>query len=638
MDVKNLWYENLIAPLSQRYFHGKASPEKATLWRSSLGPRSIEGTASRLGRLLPGSSWRSQGILFLTIVPILVLVSKSFGLQVVHGMESRQRVEENRLRLQVIRAPRGIIYDRNGDVLAKNSPGFRVIWDPSVAVGQLGQPYEKTSIETVANGLDWEGLAEALGLSREEILLKIRDQSGSGIPVVLKPLASKDEALAIEGRFSDFPGIETEVSPTRSYPYANLFSHVLGFTGEGNSVDSAGGVFGRGGLEEMFDQLLRGKEGRRLVEVDALGKGEKEVAKKEPEVGLPLQTSLDADLQKVAYEALSWGVSVSGASGGALVAEDPQSGEILSLVSLPDFDPNLFVAGLSQADFQKIVSDYQAPLFNRAISGTYPPGSIFKVVTAVAALENKTVGPETAIDCQGSISVGDFSYGDWKSHGKISLVEALGQSCDVYFYTIGGGYGNQKGVGPQELSKWAGIFGLGERTGIEQPWEAAGLVPDPDWKLREKHEPWYLGNTYHMAIGQGDLRATPLQVSNLISSIANGGRIFRPSLLLGGSRDFVGDRVSSASNLDWVKAGMASVCQSGGTAYPMFDFPVSCGCKTGTAETGSKKTHAWFTVFAPFENPEIVLTVFLENGGEGSRDAAPIARKILDWYFARKQF
>lgn len=645
MNLKTLWFENLIIPFSWRNPRKKTDPEEALSWQEGLGPRLISPPFPGRSSRFHWSPWRSSGALFLLVFLFLFLFSRTFVLQVPGGVENRRKSEENRLRLQVIRAPRGIIYDRRGNALAKNSPGFRVVWDPGrfatpngSEVATFRSRSKNRSVNAATSEPDWGKLAQVLDLSLEEVLEKVEGREEQG-PVVLKSKASRDEVLAVETLFSDFPGIKTEVSPVRSYPQSVLFSHILGFVGEAGPEDLLSGLVGKGGLEEEFDLLLRGKEGKRLLEVDVLGRGEKEVAKMEAEMGLPLRTSLDLDLQKVSFEALNWGMERSKATGGVVIAQNPKTGEILALLSLPSFDPNHFVSGITREEFENLSSDPRKPLFNRALSGTYPPGSVFKLVTAAAALEEGIVNPKTLVDCKGAIAIGAFTYRGWMGggHGEISFVSAIGKSCDIYFYTVGGGYGGQRGVGVEKLAHWARFFGLGEVLGVEQPWEAKGLIPDPAWKLREREEPWYLGNTYHMAIGQGDVLTTPLQISTMVSAIANGGKVLRPTFLFDSEPEVLREGFVSPETLALVREGMKAACTPGGTAYPMFTFPTSCAGKTGTSETGvGEKTHAWFTVFAPYDDPKIVLTVFLENGGEGSHDAAPVARKILDWYFGNK--
>jgi len=634
MKINHLWFENLIIPPKWRTLR-KVSIRNAILWQEGLGPEPLDSSGIGLeGFRWP--LWRASAVLSLSVALFLFLFSRVFALQVIQGAEYRRKSEENRLRFQVAQAPRGIIYDRNGKVLAKNLPGFRIIWDPTVV--PEGTTGRRTLMEESGEP-NWGKMSQLLNLPLDELRRKIEEAKSRGTPVVLKSPASRDEVVSVETTFSNFPSVKTEISPLRHYPYGKLFAHTLGYVGEADTGDAVTGLVGKSGLEKEFDLLLRGKPGKKLLEVNVLGEGEREVAAREPVAGLPLWTSLDLELQKVSYEALSWGIKRSGATGGVVVAQNPQTGELLALLSLPSFDPNQFVSGMSKSAFGKISADPRKPLFDRAIAGSYPPGSVFKLVTATGALEEGVIGPKTIIDCPGAISVGSFVYRDWKPEGlgKISLVDAIGKSSDVFFYTVGGGRGTIKGLGAERLAHWARLFGFGQLLGIDQPGEAAGLVPDPEWKRREKRESWYLGNTYHMAIGQGDLLVTPLQINTMVTAIANGGKLLRPTLILGHGPEIIRENFASPATLDWVKEGMKAACRPGGTAYPLFTFPIAIGGKTGTAETGTgKATHAWFSGFAPFDHPQIVLTVFLEGGGEGSHDAAPVARKILDWYLEHR--
>lgn len=653
MDIRHLWGENLVS--SQKGVgKRRVDLESALSWQEALGPGPQEGFGSEAGFF--EFSWpRLRGAcLFLTLLSLfLTLYAKNFRFQVVEGAYNRSLSEGNRLRGQIIRAPRGIITDREGQPLVGNIPGFQVVWDPSfqslalreemqgTAGGEgLEQPEEGGELDPV-----WQRLAGVLDIPLEILRGKL-EEAEEGLPVILKADVSRDQVLAVETQFFH-PQLRTEVSPVRFYPYGEVLAHIVGFTGMASASDlsSANGVLergarvGRGGLEQEFDLLLRGRSGERLLEVDASGRAITELAKREAEVGQDLRTTLDLGLQERSFAALRAGVEKSKATGGAVVAENPRTGEILALLSFPSFDPNQFVSGLSRAEFEAITNHPQKPLFNRSLLGAYPPGSVFKLITAIAALSEGVIDPARRLNCLGMIAVGSFTFRDWKpeGHGEMSLVEAIAESCDVYFYTVGGGYGGQKGVGPEKIAHWARLFGLGELLDIEQPWEGTGLVPDPEWKERVRKEPWFLGNTYHFAIGQGDLLATPLQITNAVSAIANGGTLHRPTLVLGSEPKVLREGFVSTETLFWVREGMRAACSPGGTAYPFFNFPVSVAGKTGTSETGREDaTHAWFTVFAPFDDPEIVLTVLLENGGEGSHDAAPVAKEILDWYFSHR--
>ncbi len=423
-------------------------------------------------------------------------------------------------------------------------------------------------------------------------------------------------------------------------------AHVVGYVGEVNEEEvgllrdagqkyELGSQIGRTGIEEQYEERLRGRDGGRLVEVNSQQEVVRELGRQEAEAGSDLTLTLDAGLQQAAWEALRQRL---GLTKGAVIASDPQTGGILALVSSPAFDPRSVTA--------------TSEFFNRAIGGVYPPGSVFKMVTAVAAMESGKANRDFTYTDTGSVSVGRFAYTNWyftqygRTEGVVGWEKALARSVDTFFYKVG------ELTGPETLATWAEKFGMGTKTGIDLPGEVAGLIPTPDWKWKTKKERWFLGNTYHMAIGQGDVLVTPLQINLMTNVIAAGGKKCVPHLNkifnIQCSMINIGDEI-----LTVVKAGMIGACSEGGTAYPFFDWNGSSvahsaeasraeslptvACKTGTAEyvqaNGKTGSHAWFTVFAPAEDPTISVTVLVEGGGEGSRAAAPIARKILVKYF-----
>lgn len=404
-------------------------------------------------------------------------------------------------------------------------------------------------------------------------------------------------------------------------------AHVLGYVGEVSEeeVDKfyLGAVVGKMGLEKQYDQRLRGRDGLSILEQDAEGKVLRELRRIEPVKGEGLLTTLDAGLQKKAFELMD-------RRKGAVVVSDPNNGEILALVSSPGFD-----AG----NLPKFLNDKDLPLFNRAISGEYPPGSTFKVVTATAALEEGKIEEMTKIEDTGEIVIGPYRYTNWyftqygKKEGWINIVKALARSNDIFFYRLG------EYLGINALADWARYFGLGSVAGIDLEGEAKGLMPDPEWKKQAMKEDWYTGDTFITAIGQGHVLTTPLQINQMISIIANHGLLCQ-SFLVGGSNCRKLDISEKTINL--VTEGLKQVCEAGGTAWPFFDFPVGVAGKTGTAEFGQQedkakiKTHAWFSGFAPVEKPEIAVTVLLEGAGEGSYQAAPAAKEIFKYWFERQ--
>lgn len=569
--------------------------------------------------------WRLLPFWFLLLAATSVLMGKLYTLQIAHGRENLLLSEVNRVLSQVVRPERGAIFDRNGEPLARNRPGFNVVLDLNFPISNL---------------------AIALSLNEEEILEKIKKAEEEGKPsVIVKSGVDRDTALRIEANSGLFPGVSTEVEPVRDYVEGEVFAHILGFVGEASRQDLArlsdlgvrgGDTVGKSNLELLNEPALRGQAGERLIEIDTFGHQFRLLSEDPAVSGDSITLTVDANLQKQVFEALSEGVGRSEALGGAAVVQKVGTGEILALVSWPSFDPNLFSTGISETDYQKLLSDPRRPLFNRAVSGAFPPGSTFKIVTATAALEEAVITPSTVIDDKGSISVGSFVFHGWERGGlgPVSLITAIAKSSDIYFYTVGGGYGSQRGVGVEKLAEWSRRFGLGSRTLIGLTGEVSGLVPDKAWKREVRDESWYIGNTYHMSIGQGDVLVTPLQLNNLTAAVANGGTLYKPLLLKNASPEVLRSNIASAETLDWVRRGMRAAASPGGTAYPVYDFKLPVAGKTGTSEIGKgETTHAWFTCFAPYENPEIAVTVFLEEGGEGSHDAAPVARKILEAYF-----
>jgi len=559
---------------------------------------------------------------FSLLIAFLLLTGRLFWLTTIKGNYYRQLAEENRIRIIKKPAPRGIIYDRKGRILARNIPIFE---------------------HRISN-------IEYRILTREE---------------ALKLEAEEKEA-------------EIETTIGREYPYGQALAHVIGYLGEVTKEEVESGKWevgsqkGKTGVEEQYDSFLRGVDGGELVEVDTSGKILKKIGEKEAVPGQNLTLSIDAELQKVAFEALE-------SQNGAVVASDPKTGEISALVSSPSFEPDIFEvqrypreagsrsAGKGskvQSEISKLLTDQNQPLFNRAISGVYPPGSTFKIITAVAGLEEGKIDKNFEMDDPGVILVGSYKYANWyftqygRKEGLVDIIKAIQRSTDTFFYKVG------ELVGIEALEKWAKKFGLGQTLGIDLAGEAAGLVPGPVWKEKVKDEPWFLGNTYHWSIGQGDVLTTPLQVNAWTAVIANGGRLCQPHLAKISNFQFpISEQIQDTKykiqdtscndlglnpqTLFLIKEGMKKACEPGGTGWPLFDFSPAVACKTGTAEYGDPKgrTHAWITLFAPTyakaaagkptEQPEIALTVLVEGGGEGSSVAGPIAKKILEEWFER---
>ncbi len=510
------------------------------------------------------------------ILGFLVLMGRLFELQIIFGAKNRAIAEGNRIKRIIDPAPRGVIYDWQGKALVRNVPLYRL------KVGGEADEYQ---------------------------------------------VITREEALKIEAE----EGAELErmrVDVGRDYVYGSALAHVLGYLGEANQEEvrtgryQLGDLVGRLGVEEKYDQSLRGQDGGEIFEVDSQDNKIREIGKFEPVSGKDLHLSIDGELSKVAYQAL-------GGQKGAVVATEAKTGQVLVLISGPSFLPNQIT--------EAILTDESLPMFNRAIGGIYPPGSTFKIVTAVAGVEEGKVDENTIYEDTGEIRIGEYVYRNWyfnqygRTEGAIGLVQAIKRSTDTFFYKVG------EWVGATKLAEWARAFGLGRKSEIDIPGEVAGLVPDPEWKERAKGESWFLGNTYHFAIGQADLLATPLQVNLMTSVIANNGKLCSPEVVKLETNGGCQDLQLKEKTLKLVKEGMKEACSTGGTAFPFFEFSPQVACKTGTAEFADPegRTHAWLTAYAPADDPEIVVTALVEAGGEGAYVAAPIVKKVMEAWFTR---
>jgi penicillin-binding protein 2 len=483
----------------------------------------------------------------------------------------------------------------------------------------------------------------------EEILKKINKEELSPFtPIRLKQGLTFNEVAFIESRRSDFPGLIIEVEPSREYIYSSIGSHLIGYLGKPNPSQSKDPAFrdvppdafiGQWGAEMLFDKSLRGIPGERVIEVDSLGREIRLLNEKPPIKGEDIRLSLDINLQKEAEEAF-------GERAGALVAIRPDTGEILGLVSRPSFDPDLFAKGISYEEWIALTQDSKKPMLNRALQSQYPPGSTFKIITAIAALEEGLITPETKVECRGGINYGRWHFGCWREggHGVMSLHRALVESCDVYFYEVG------KRLGIDKIYDYASSFGLGKETGFQLVHERRGIIPNTKWKEEKKKQKWYLGETFNTAIGQGYVAVTPIQMAVMISAVANGGNLYRPTLMKDTIPVLSGKVKATPETLEIVKRALSGVVnEPGGTGWAAKSELVSICGKTGTAQViamreGSRyqperfRDHAWFVAFAPVEKPEIALSVFVEHGGHGGGAAAPIAKRAIEGYLKNAEF
>jgi len=649
---RNIQKENIFGNFSESLDGEDWLVEKNGEGLEAIEVKESEGISKEEGGRLP---WRKQlFLLFLISGVFITILCRLVFLQLIRGGYYLSLAEGNRIRTRIIHAPRGMIFDRQKNILAKNVPNFEVKITPK---DLPANPQEKNKVI--------QKLSELIQEPTENIqnILNKKGKIDQFEPVLIKENIEYEKALVLEINLKDLPGVSLEKNPRREYLFGPEFSHIIGYTGR---VDEEtlkthkdyhlDDYIGKCGIEAFYEKELKGKDGKKQVEVDASGKTIREIASYNYQAGASLVTSLDSNLQKEVIAALSEGLQKAGVKKGAVVVENPQTGEILSLVSLPTFDNNLFALGIKPEDYNALVNDELQPLFNRAVSGSYLIGSTIKPVVAAAGLQEGVITPSTIINCRGAIEVPNqynpaiiYTFTCWlrSGHGPLNVVGGLAQSCNVFFYTVGGGYGNISGLGAERLARYMHEFGLGEKTGIDLPDEATGLVPTPAWKEAAKGETWYQGDTYNMSIGQGDVLATPLQLAGYTSCIASGGVLFQPQIVRqiikpDGTilKDFQPiirrKNFIDPANIEVVKEGMRKAVTAG-TARRLNSLPFSVAGKTGTAELvrGGKK-HAWFTCFAPYENPQVVVTVLLEEGGEGSDYAVPVAQRILEYYFRKK--
>ncbi|UCB56575.1 MAG: penicillin-binding protein 2 [Candidatus Omnitrophota bacterium] len=536
--------------------------------------------------------------------------------------------QNNRIKLVKLSAARGEIYDRKGKILA----GRRLIFNAAVL------PQETRNIEKSI-----KALSPILNISEQRLLRQFkRNFSAPFIPVVLACDIPKEKAVVLECRESDIPGLVVRTESLRDYRSRRSFSHILGYLGRLREEElkrvktyGLGGIedlVGRSGVEEAFDAYLRGERGGKQVEVDSRGHLVKVLGLREPLSGEKLYLTIDADLQRYVEGLLE-------EKKGVCIVMDVERGEILSMVSKPDFDPNMFITALNGnlkagRQISELLTSKEAPLVNRAISGTYPPGSIFKIVVAAAALETGKITIDEKFNCPGCFKVGRREFFCWNldGHGNEDIHSALCHSCNVFFYRLG------LAVGPDKISSFARRFGLGSATGVDLPYESTGLVPSKSWKYKVKKEKWYDGETANFSIGQGYLLVTPLQITQLISAVANGGYLVRPHIV-----KRIGEEEAAVSRkkiglkeetLEIIKEGMRRVIgDERGTGHRARIAGVEWAAKTGTAQAlESRPAHGWFGAFYPFDEPRISVLVFLEYGGSGGDVPAVMAKQIVDFY------
>ncbi len=580
-----------------------------------------------------------------------LLFYQSLNLQLIQATSFRGRADQNSIRLIAQPAPRGLIVDTNGVVLASNDRQLALTLNP------LSLPRRKDDREPIyALLLEKSGVAEAELTQAFDTALQFAD------PIVLRANLSRDEALLFREWFANTPGVELTQVPIRQYAAVPSLAHVVGYVGRPRVVDVARDAStvraGQEGIERSYDELLTGTPARQRAEVDAAGRIVRSLddpSQLTSEPGKTLKLGIDSRIQTLVAEALQKELAarterfgVLPTFGATAIVMEPSTGLVRALVSLPDYDPNLFATGITNEQYASLINSPGKPLFNRATLGTYPPGSTVKPALAALGLEAGVIAPNTTVTTPAFIELGGTRFPDWKLHGRTTTRQAIAESNNIFFYAVGGGWeaGGIRGLGIAALDAGYRKVGYGSQTGIDLPTEATGVVPNPEWKQSVLGERWFTGDTYNASIGQGYLQTTPLQVASVTNTIANGGTRYAPRLaqaiidVATGTETAIPPTALARNVIDdqWlsvVREGMRQTVTAG-SARPLNTLSVTSAGKTGTAQIRSGDlvlTHAWFTGFAPYDDPRYTVTVLIEAGGDSFRSAVPVARAILAGIF-----
>ena len=598
--------------------------------------------------LAPQFRHRTQLVMIAVSVVFFLLTGRLWVLQVLQGERFTNLSKNNRIRIKTIPAIRGMVFDRKGRLLVDSRPSFDLLFVPEDSQNP------KFTLRHLARLLDIDDGRFLKTLEKKKKRLPFRE-------VVLDRDINWRTVVAVETHERDLPGVTLRIRPKRSYLNNGMNAHLIGYLGEIGPTQlktlrqegyRMGDEIGQFGIEKKWEQYLRGKSGKQQVEVDALGRRIKVLDQEKDVPGHNVFLTMDGELQKISYQSLK-------GKEGAIVVMEAKSGAILALVSTPSFDPNAFARGISAKEWNKLLQDRARPLHNKTIQGVYPPGSIFKIVLAIAALEEGVVTSRTPHFCPGFLTVGKRVFRDWKAggHGVVNLHKALVESCDVYFYQLG------QQLGIDRIARWARKLGLGKKTGIALDGERGGLVPDRKWKFRRFGQPWYPGETPSVAIGQGYVSVTPVQIASLMAAVVNGGSLYRPWFVskvesLDGKpiQEYGPEKIGSlslkASTLKTIHKALEDVVNTReGTGKKAHSDLVKVAGKTGTAQVAGMvgeiiksedlpyliRDHAWFVAYAPAEQPEIVVVVLVEHGGHGGAEAAPVAKKLIEQYFSLKR-
>ncbi len=588
------------------------------------------------------------------LIFVAILFTRVFYFQIFEGKKLYTQAENNKGSVNLIVPIRGIVYDKNMEKLVLNSPAYDLVCDR--AFFAVSSSEISTEISDIAS---------TLGTTQQDILNKIQTTDSSD--VLVSENIAHDQLLVLEAKINALSGCRIQQNTAREYVMGPVFSQILGYTARINKDEYSNSsgyaisdYIGKTGLEKYYESYLRGVPGQSKVASSTPIQAGSAIADQSTVASQPgnnLVLNIDAELQKRLYNDLGDNLKKLGGKRGAAVAMDPRTGAVLAMVSYPSYDDNLFSGGISQADYVKIATDPSQPLFNRAISAKYPTGSTIKPFEASAALQEKIISPTKQINDPGYILIHSqydpsvtYRFGGVKPHGMVDMRKAIAVSSNIYFYTVGGGYGDQQGLGPARIKKYLSLFGWDQKTGVDLPGEFAGFIPDPAWKKATKGQSWYDGDTYNLSIGQSDLETTPLQVASAYCAIANGGTLYKPQIvnkIVSGDstktiQQFMPQVIRSGfidpANLQIVREGMRDgVTQDYGLSRSLSSLPVTSAAKTGTAEIGKANYfNVWSSVFAPYENPEIVLVITAEDVNGLGAVTLPVAKDVLQWYFTRK--
>jgi len=567
----------------------------------------------------------------------IIMLSRAAWLQIIQGNKFQALAASNRFRTNIIAPPRGIILDRNGKELVKNVPSFTLTLRPLDL--PLTEPERSNVIERIA---------DLAGIQRTEIDLILTDSTNSLMNVIpIKRGINHEQAIRLAIETPKLPGFELQTSSIRGYSKTTpSLSHVLGYMGKINKTDykthkdlgyQRNDQIGQTGIERSAENILRGTPGELILEVDARGNELSIVSKTNSVAGQNIKLTIDLDLQEYIETKTKTLLNTLELTRASVVAIDPRDGAIRAMVSLPTFDSNDFADGIDSKTYSALAEDKNKPLFPRATSGEFAAGSTFKPFVTYAALAENIISPTTKILSTGGIRVGLWFFPDWRAggHGLIDARQAIANSVNTYYYIIGGGYEDITGLGVARIRKYAERFGFNQLTGIDLPSESDGFIPSKQWKEEAKGERWYIGDTYNLSIGQGDLLVTPLQLAVATSTIANNGTRVKPYLLENQANTWPLENLDLEA-IKVVQEGMRGTVTYGSARRLSLINPPIAG-KTGTAQApGTDLNNAWFISYGPYEDPNLVIVVLIEEGGEGSSTAAPLAGDIFEWWFKNR--